>query len=74
MGEPGRNLVEVDERGDASVSNALRGTDDGQKTMASRLQKHLRRDVDPDQSSIPLVAYCFMTGFMYVQDLFFVKY
>lgn len=31
-----------------------------------RIKEHLWADVDPDQSSLPLACYCFMTGFMCV--------
>lgn len=31
-----------------------------------RLKNHMWADVDPDQATLPLVYYCFMTGFMYV--------
>jgi hypothetical protein len=30
---------------------------------------YLMEEVDPEQSTIPLAAYCFMTGYMYVQLL-----
>jgi hypothetical protein len=28
---------------------------------------HLTSDIDPSQATVPLVAFCFMTGFMYVK-------
>lgn len=29
-------------------------------------KEHLMGDVDPQRSTLPLAAYCFMTGYMYV--------
>jgi hypothetical protein len=69
MGEYGRNVAE-DEEDVASYGDSLIDTGDEQKSMASRVQHHLWKDVDPDQSNIPLAAYCFMTGFMYALTVF----
>lgn len=61
MDECGRNVVEEE--------NLIGAAGDEQKSsMASHLRRQLWKDVDPDQSSIPLTAYCFMTGFMCVQS------
>jgi hypothetical protein len=37
-----------------------------QLTPPNNILTHLKGDVDPAQATGPLVAYCFMTGMMYV--------
>ena len=39
-------------------------------TPRLNLSTHLRGDIDPEAATLSLIAYCFMTGFMYV-SLFF---
>jgi hypothetical protein len=41
-----------------------------QLTPPNNILTHLKGDVDPAQATGPLVAYCFMTGLMYVVDPF----
>lgn len=45
------------------------GEDDG--TTIARLKKYLFAEVDGEQSTAPLSAYCFMTGFMCVHHTFY---
>jgi hypothetical protein len=42
-----------------------------QLTPRSSILTHLKGDVDPEQATAPLVAYCFMTGMMCVNRSFF---
>jgi hypothetical protein len=52
----------------SSPSSARKDSRDGEYdgTTIARLKKHLYAEVDGDQSTAPLSAYCFMTGFMCV--------
>lgn len=43
-----------------------------QLTPRTNFMTRLRGDVDAEQSTAPLVAYCFMTGFMYVDHYLFI--
>lgn len=45
---------------DSSVDTA----DAKELSKVSKIRQYLWTDVDPKQSSIPLAAYCFMTGFV----------
>lgn len=42
---------------------------DIEQALAPRMLSYLRADVDPAQSTGPLSAYCFMTGFMCASTL-----
>lgn len=43
-----------------------------QLTPRSSILTHLKGDVDPEQATAPLVAYCFMTGMMCVNHFIFI--
>ena len=37
-------------------------SDDGEMSKTLRMKHYLCAEIDPEQSSVPLAAYCFMTG------------
>jgi len=43
-------------------------------TPPNNVLTHLKEDVDPAQATVPLVAYCFMTGLMYGNIFFFLSF
>jgi hypothetical protein len=47
------------------IGRKRRDGEDGASFM-TRLKTHMLAEVDGEQSTAPLTAYCFMTGFMYV--------
>lgn len=53
-----------------SQSSTRKDGEDDSTTIA-RLKKHLFAEVDGEQSTAPLSAYCFMTGFMCVYHTFY---
>ena len=49
-------------KGTQSLSSAVRDVEAVKQTTS--LRSYLMADVDPAQTTAPLAAYCFMTGFM----------
>lgn len=57
--------IPVSQRSEASSDGALWTSPTSIFSKA-----HLMGDVDPERSTLPLAAYCFMTGYMYVSYVF----
>jgi len=51
---------------DAGQAASVKEAEQGGKSNGFNLWEYLNADVDPNETTAPLAAYSFMTGYMYV--------
>ena len=67
------NIISSASKGTQSTSTAEGDVEHVAVKQTATLRSYLMADVDPAQTTAPLAAYCFMTGFMWV-GLIFLSY